>query len=153
MPRLSTRYSQGLASRRRRTMAQSMVMLTQILDNPQIQQSLAEINEEYIDFKPIINMWLEASEWKNKQDIIKPMTKEMKAKRDANSKAALMQQQVQAKQARSSRNSNRSNSWKIRRPITVSRGISLARPRKTSGLSEAVSGTPNPQACRAACQQ
>jgi len=46
-------------------MAQSMVMLTQILQNPQIQDSLAEINEEYIDFKPILRMWLEASEWKN----------------------------------------------------------------------------------------
>jgi hypothetical protein len=61
----------------KRTMAQSMVMLTQILDNPQIQQSLADINQEYIDFKPIISMWLEASEWKNKNDIIKKMTPAM----------------------------------------------------------------------------
>ena len=61
----------------KRTMAQSMVMLTQILDNPQIQQSLADINQEYIDFKPIISMWLEASEWKNKNDIIKKMTPQM----------------------------------------------------------------------------
>jgi hypothetical protein len=61
----------------KRTMAQSMVMLTQILDNPQIQESLADINQEYIDFKPIISMWMEASEWKNKNDIIKKMTPEM----------------------------------------------------------------------------
>ena len=88
----------GASMSARRTMAQSMVMLTQILDNPQIQQSLADINEEYIDFKPILQMWMEASEWKNGQDIIKKMTPEMKKKRDENSKAALMQQQMAAKQ-------------------------------------------------------
>ena len=88
----------GASLAAKRTMAQSMVMLTQILDNPQIQQSLADINEEYIDFKPIIAMWMEASEWKNGQDIIKPMTAQMKAKRQQESKAAQMQMQMAAKQ-------------------------------------------------------
>jgi hypothetical protein len=73
-------------------------MLTQILDNPQIQQSLADINEEYIDFKPILAMWMEASEWKNGQDIIKPLTPAMKQKRQQESKAAQMQAQMAAKQ-------------------------------------------------------
>ncbi len=128
----------------KRTMAQSMVMLTQILDNPQIQQSLADINEEYIDFKPIINMWLEASEWKNKQDIIKPMTAQMKAKAQANSKAALMQQQVQAKQGMEQQKfqqkqqlEDQASDNRIKRDITREAA-------KTSGLSEAVNGTPNP---------
>jgi hypothetical protein len=88
----------GASMSARRTMAQSMVMLTQILQNPQIQQSLAEINEEYIDFKPILAMWMEASEWKNGNDIIKPMTAAMKQKQAANSKTAQMQMQMQAKQ-------------------------------------------------------
>jgi hypothetical protein len=88
----------GASLSAKRTMAQSMVLLTQIFQNPQIQESLAEINEEYIDYKPILTMWLEASEWRNKQDIIKPMTAAMKAKRAQNSKAALMQMQIQAKQ-------------------------------------------------------
>lgn len=88
----------GASLAAKRTMAQSMVMLTQILDNPQIQQSLADINEEYIDFKPIIKMWMEASEWKNGQDIVRPFTAQMKAKRDAQSKSAMMQQQLAAKQ-------------------------------------------------------
>lgn len=88
----------GSSMAAKRTMAQSMVMLTQILDNPQIQQQLSEINEEYIDFKPILRMWMEASEWKNGEDIIKPMTAQMKARRDANSKSAQMQMQMQAKQ-------------------------------------------------------
>lgn len=127
----------------KRTMAQSMVMLTQILDNPQIQQSLADINEEYIDFKPIINMWLEASEWKNKNDIIKPMTLAMKQKRDANSKAAQMQMQMQAKQAGEQQKfqqkqqlEDQASDNRIKRDITREAA-------KTSGLSEAVNGTPS----------
>jgi hypothetical protein len=43
-------------------MAQSMVMLTQILDNPQIQELLAADGKK-IKMTPIISMWLEASEW------------------------------------------------------------------------------------------
>jgi Skp family chaperone for outer membrane proteins len=124
-------------------MAQSMVMLTQILDNPQIQQSLAEINQEYIDFKPIISMWLEASEWKNKNDIIKPMTAAMKQKRDANSKAAQMQAQMQAKQQgdqqkfqQKSQLEDQASDNRIKRDITREAA-------KASGMSEAVNGEPN----------
>ena len=127
----------------KRTMAQSMVMLTQILDNPQIQQSLADINEEYIDFKPIINMWLEASEWKNKNDIIKPMTPQMKQKAQANSKAALMQQQIQAKQQGEQQKfqqkqqlEDQASDNRIKRDITREAA-------KTSGLSQAVNGVPS----------
>jgi hypothetical protein len=127
----------------KRTMAQSMVMLTQILDNPQIQQSLAEINEEYIDYKPIIAMWLEASEWKNKNDIVKKMTPQMIAKRNANSKAALMQQQVQAKQAgdqqkfqQKAQLEDQASDNRIKRDITREAA-------KASGLSETVEGVPS----------
>jgi hypothetical protein len=129
----------------KRTMAQSMVMLTQILDNPQIQQSLAEINEEYIDFKPIIAMWLEASEWKNKNDIIKKMSAEQIAKQKANSKAALMQQQQQAKQAGDQQKfqmkqelEDQASDNRIKRDITREAA-------KASGLSEAVNGEPSQQ--------
>lgn len=127
----------------KRTMAQSMVMLTQILDNPQIQQSLAEINEEYIDFKPIISMWLEASEWKNKNDIIKKMSPEMIQKRAANSKASLMQQQQQAKQQGDAQKfqqkqqlEDQASDNRIKRDITREAA-------KASGLSEAVEGEPS----------
>jgi len=129
----------------KRTMAQSMVMLTQILDNPQIQQSLADINEEYIDFKPIISMWLEASEWKNKNDIIKQMTPAMKQKAAANSKAALMAQQVQAKQGMEQQKfqqkqqlEDQASDNRIKRDITREAA-------KSSGMSEAVEGEPSTQ--------
>lgn len=81
----------GASLAAKRTMAQSMTLLTQILENPQIQESLADINEEYIDWKPIVGMWMEASEWKDKNDIIKPMTQEMKQRRQAQSQAAQQQ--------------------------------------------------------------
>lgn len=135
----------GASLSAKRTMAQSMVMLTQILDNPQIQESLADINEEYIDFKPIISMWMEASEWKNGQDIIKPMTAAMKAKRAASSKAAMMQQQMQAKQQDSQTKfeqkqqlEDQSSDDRIKRDI-------VREAARASGMSEAVEGTPSPQ--------
>ena len=128
----------------KRTMAQSMVMLTQILENPMIQQSLAEINQEYIDMKPIIAMWLEASEWKNKNDIIKPMTAEMKERQQANSKAAQAAMQAQAAQAKSQQQFQQKQSLedqasdnRIKRDITREAA-------KASGMSEAVNGEPSP---------
>jgi len=129
----------------KRTMAQSMVMLTQILDNPQIQQSLAEINQEYIDFKPIISMWLEASEWKNKNDIIKPMTADMLQRQQANSKAALQAQAMQAKQqgdqqkfVQKQQLEDQASDNRIKRDITREAA-------KASGMSETVEGTPSQQ--------
>lgn len=134
----------GSSMAAKRTMAQSMVMLTQILDNPQIQDSLADINEEYIDFKPIINMWMEASEWKNGQDIIKPMTAAMKQKRQANSKAAQMQMQMQAKNQSDQQKfdqkaqlEDQSSNNRIKRDLVIAAA-------KASGLSETVSGEPSP---------
>jgi hypothetical protein len=75
----------------KRTMSQSISLITQIFENPTIQQNLAEINEEYIDFKPILKMWMESSEWKNVQDIIKPLTQSMKEKQAQQSQAAQAQ--------------------------------------------------------------
>ena len=133
----------GSSMAAKRTMAQSMVMLTQILDNPQIQESLADINEEYIDFKPIISMWMEASEWKNGQDIIKPMTAAMKQKRAANSKAAQMQMQMQVKQQdaqtkfdQKSQLEDQSSNNRIKRDLVIAAA-------KASGLSETVEGEPS----------
>jgi hypothetical protein len=78
----------------KRTMAQSMTLITQIFSNPQIQQSLAEINGEYIDFKPILRMWMESSEWKDVQNIIKKLTPEMQQKMQAQSQGAQNQQKT-----------------------------------------------------------
>jgi len=81
----------GAALAAKRTMSQSMTLISQIFENPTIQENLADINEEYIDFKQILKMWMEASEWKDFNDIVKPMTAQMKQKRQAQSQAAQQQ--------------------------------------------------------------
>jgi hypothetical protein len=127
----------------RRTMAQSMVMLTQIFDNPQIGEQLADINEEYIDYDAILRMWMEASEWKNNADIIKKMTPQMIAKRQAQSKAAQMQAQVQAKQQDSIQKfqqksdlADQSSNNRIKEDLVVAAA-------KGSGLDETTLGEPS----------
>jgi hypothetical protein len=56
------------------------------------------MNGKYIDLETILNMWLEASEWKDRQDIVKVMTPEMKAawqqQQQMNSVAAKAQAQA-----------------------------------------------------------
>lgn len=114
----------GSALAAKRTMAQSMTLITQIFENPQIQETLADINEEYIDFKQILGMWMESSEWKNKNDIIKPMTDRMKQKRQAQSqaaqaqsKAATAQQSNQQKFQQKQQLEDQSNDNRIKRDI------------------------------------
>lgn len=92
----------GAALAAKRTMAQSMTLITQIFQNPEIIQSLADVNEEYINWKEILGMWMESTEWKNKNDIIKPMTQKMKDQRQAQSAAA----QAQSKAAVASQQLN-----------------------------------------------
>lgn len=135
----------GASLAAKRTMAQSMTLLTQIFENPQITDSLADINEEYIDWKEILSMWMEASEWKNKNDIIKPMTDAMKQKRaqqsaaaQAQSKAAVTAQSNQQKFEQKQQLEDQANDNRIKRDIV--REVA-----RTSGLSEAVEGVPNPQ--------
>ena len=119
-----------------------MTLITQIFENPAIQQNLAEINEEYIDFKPIVSMWMEASEWKNKEDIIKPLTPAMKAKQQqqsqaaqAQSKAAVTQQSNQQKFEQKSQLEDQATDGRIKRDI-------VREAFRDNGLSEATEGTP-----------
>jgi hypothetical protein len=94
----------GASLAAKRTMAQSMTLIEQIFTNPSIQQNLADINEEYIDIKEILKMWMEASEWKNFNDIVKPMTDQMKQKQQAKSQAAQQQSKQATQSAISSQN-------------------------------------------------
>ncbi len=126
----------------KRTMAQSLTLITQILENPQIQSSLADINGEYIDFKPIVNMWLEASEWKNVNDIIKPLTPEMKQRRDAQSQQAQQQskanitaQSNEQKFQQKSQLENQQTDNRIKRDLVVNAF-------RTNAQSESTAGTP-----------
>ena len=134
----------GASLAAKRTMSQSMTLITQIFENPTIQQNLAEINEEYIDFKEILKMWMEASEWKNFNDIVKPLTPKMIAAQQAKSQAAQQQTKAATSSALSQQNAqqksqlqNEAAQQRIQKDIIV--GTTL-----NSVKSEAEEGTPNP---------
>lgn len=129
----------------KRTMAQSITLITQLFETPAIQQNLAEINQEYIDFKPILNMMMEASEWKNRNDIIKPLTAAMQQRQQQQSEAAqqagklsqqmqLNSQKFQQKQQLEDQATNN----RIRRDVVLSAF-------KANDTSEADTGTPSGQ--------
>jgi hypothetical protein len=133
----------GASLSAKRIMAQSLTLITQIFENPQIQQNLAEINEEYIDFKPILNMWMEASEWKNRNDIIKPLTPAMKARQQAKSAQAQSNSKLQAQQALNtqkaqlkSAQADQDNQARVNRDI-------IRESFRNSAMSEAVQGEPS----------
>ena len=124
-------------------MAQSLTLITQIFENPQIQQNLAEINGEYIDFKPILSMWMEASEWKNRNDIIKKLTPEMKAAQQQKSQAAqanskmMMQQQLnQQKFQQKQQLEDQANQNRVQRDI-------VRESFRNTSMSQAVTGEPS----------
>jgi hypothetical protein len=133
----------GASLSAKRIMAQSLTLITQIFENPQIQQNLAEINGEYIDFKPILSMWMEASEWKNRNDIIKKLTPEMKqaqqqksAAAQANGKLAGQQQLNTQKAQLKSQQADQDNQARVQRDI-------VRESFRNSAMSEATLGEPS----------
>jgi hypothetical protein len=133
----------GASLAAKRTMAQSLTLITQIFENPTIQENLADINGEYIDFKPILSMWMEASEWKDKNDIIKKLTPEMIQRRQQQSaaaqqqsKAAITQQSNQQKFQQKQILEDQSNENRIKRDI-------VREAFRDNGVSEATEGVPS----------
>lgn len=86
----------GASLAAKRTMAQSMTLIEQVFTNPAIMEQLADINEEYIDIKRILKMWLQSTEWKDFDDLVKPMTQAMKDKRAQKQQAAMQQGKTQS---------------------------------------------------------
>ena len=132
----------GASMSAKRTMAQSMVMLTQFLDNPQLQESLAKQGKK-TDFFVIFKMWMEASEWKNGNDIVVPMTPEELAEYKANTPAAqnaakqqASQQSTEQKFAQKQEMEDQSSNNRIKRDLVIASA-------KASGLSETVEGEPS----------
>jgi hypothetical protein len=132
----------GASMSAKRTMAQSMTMLTQFLDNPQLADALSKQGKK-IDFNVIFHMWMEASEWKNANDIVIPMTPEEIAEQKANSPAAMNQakmqaqgQSVQQKFEQKQELEDQSSNNRIKRDLVIASA-------KASGLSETVEGEPS----------
>jgi hypothetical protein len=80
----------------KRGMAQALPLFTQIFENPALMEQLAEIDQKYVDIGELLAMMLEASEWKNSRDIIKPMTPEMKQRMQQKANPAMQKAQVQS---------------------------------------------------------
>lgn len=81
----------------KKIMAQSMPILTQIFDNPMIQQQLNQIGEEYVDIKELLLMWMQAIGFTNRKSLIKKMSEEQKQRQAANNPAVQKQQSDQQK--------------------------------------------------------
>jgi hypothetical protein len=127
----------------RAAMAQSLVLIFQLLDNPAIAQNLAELNNEIIDFKPLIRVLFEVSQWGSgiENDIFKPMNPSQKQAHDQkqaqtsklNQAIATNNQKFQQKQQLLDQESEN----RIKESITKDAF-------KAAGLSEIESGVPNP---------
>jgi hypothetical protein len=127
----------------RAAMAQSLVLIFQLLENPQIQSNLAEINGEFVDFKPLIKVLFEVSQWGAgiENDIFKPLTPEMKqSQASKNAGAQKLQQQLTLNQQRFEQKSqliDQETDNRIKQDITRDAF-------KAAGLNQAVTGDANP---------
>lgn len=132
----------GTYASARQIMIQSLTILTQILENPQLQDFLAEVHGEYIDLKTLAKMYIEASQWGDPQDLIKPLTPQMKEairqKKQAAQTAPLQGKLALQKQKADldSELENQKTDNRIKRDFAVAAV-------KASGLGEAVSGQPD----------
>jgi hypothetical protein len=82
----------------RRNMAQGLPLLSQFLSSPQIVEQLA-VEGKKIDVGEIVRMWFEASEWKNMNDVIVPMTPQDMQRQQQQSQGGMLQQKFQQQQA------------------------------------------------------
>lgn len=89
----------------RKLAAQMLPVITQIFDNPQIQQQLNQVNEEYVDIKELLLLWLETIGLHNRRSLIKKMTPEMKQNQKAQGEAAKAQAQAQLENQKASNKS------------------------------------------------
>ena len=71
----------------KRSMAQMAPMLIQIFENPQLLQQLNATGQT-VDIREMFAMFLEASEWKNARNIIRPLNEQEKAHMAANNPQA-----------------------------------------------------------------
>lgn len=75
-------------------MSQTVVLMSQLFQSPQIMSELASINGQYVDVEELLHMIADMSGFKNYYSIVKPLTDEMKQQQQQNNPAA---QQAAAK--------------------------------------------------------
>lgn len=79
------------------SMAQALPLIMQLLNNPTFVGNITDGGYMF-DGVAIFKAFVDAAGWKFSQDFLRKMTDEEKQKHDANSPAALQQQQIQAQQ-------------------------------------------------------
>lgn len=127
----------------RAAMAQSLVLIFQLLENPQVQENLADINQEIVDLKPLLKVAFEVSQWGSgiENDIFRPMSPDQKqARAQKNSQAAKLQQQMLLNNQKFSQKqalNDQETDNRIKSEITRDAF-------RAAGLNEAVTGNPNP---------
>lgn len=82
----------------KKQMEQAMPFIINLMNNPTFAESCKESGFIF-DGPAIFKAFADAAGWSFSQPFLRPLTDEEKQKMDANSKAALMQQQLQAQQA------------------------------------------------------
>lgn len=132
----------GTYAASRQVMVQSLTILTQFLNMPGLDDFLAEIHGEFVDRKTLAKMYIEASQWGDTQDIIKPLTPEMKQnlqKKKQQQMAAPMQAKLALQQQKNQAQielEDQKTDNRIKRDFAVAAV-------KAQGLGEAVSGEPS----------
>ena len=88
----------GSKMQTRRNMAQGLPQLTQFLSQAAVIEQLA-IEGKKIDVNEIVRMWFEASDWKNINDVIVPMTPQDQQRMQQQSQGGISQQKFLQQQA------------------------------------------------------
>lgn len=72
-------------------MAQSLFMMIQLFESPQLVESLNNISQKVVDVEELFHMVHDISGWKNYYQIIRPMTPDEQARQQAQTQAAMAQ--------------------------------------------------------------
>jgi hypothetical protein len=88
----------GSKMQTRRNMAQALPMLSQFLSNPEVLSQLS-VEGKKVNVDEVIHMWFEASEFKNMNDVIVPMTPQDLQRQKQMSPGGLQERKFQQQQA------------------------------------------------------
>ncbi len=117
-------------------MAQSVMLMTQIFESPQIMQELAQINGQYVDIAELLHMISDVSGFHNYYSIVKPMTPQMLKDRQQQQQQPLQMQamkQQSQEQLINQKDINRSATLVLRHEL------------EQNAQSQGVQGEPNGQ--------
>ena len=128
----------GASLSAKKTMAQSLVLLEQFLANPQFLEFLAD-QGYYVDQLTLLDMVMMASDWKDRRDLVKPLTPQMEARRQAKlqqQQQGPLQTQMQLNEQKAelkSQQADQDTAGRIKRDIVRFATESSAREEATEG--------------------